>query len=106
MRNLDPAVLTPWARGGADDDAFREVTQGYDSEEIRNIKCPILFIQANMDKGGIFADDEVEYVRRHISCAKHLYMPEYGHNLGCYSWEIGEILKVLHTFLEAHGASV
>ncbi len=102
LRNLDQAVLTPWANGGTDDKVFEEVTTGYDSEEIRKIKCPILFIQANMDKGGIFADDEVEYVLERIPHAKHIYMPMYGHNLGCYSWETGPILRVLITFLDAH----
>ncbi len=102
LRNLDPVVLTPWANGGADDDVFKEVATGYDSEEIKNIQCPILFIQANMEKGGILADDEVEYALERIPHAKHIYMPMYGHNLGCYSWETGPILRVLHTFLEAH----
>ena len=102
LRNLDPAVLTPWANGGSDDEAFKEVTDGYDSEEIKNIQCPVLFIQANMDKGGIFADDEVEYALERIPHAKHIYMPMYGHNLGCYSWETGNLLRVLHTYLDAH----
>ena len=102
LRNLDPSVLTPWANGGIDDAVFNEVTTGYYSEEIRNIRCPTLFIQANMDKGGILADDEVQYALERISHAKHIYMPMYGHNLGCYSWEIGPLLRVLHTFLESY----
>jgi pimeloyl-ACP methyl ester carboxylesterase len=102
LKNLDPAVLTPWAKGGIDDSAFKEVTEGYDSEAISNIKCPALFIQANMEKGGILADDEVEYALERIPQAKHIYMPMYGHNLGCYSWEIGPLLRVLHTFLEVY----
>ena len=102
LRNLDPAVLSPWANGGKDDTVFKEVTTGYNAEEIVKIKCPILFIQANMDKGGILADDEVKFALEMIPHAKHIYMPMYGHNLGCYSWEIGPLLRVLHTFLEAH----
>jgi pimeloyl-ACP methyl ester carboxylesterase len=102
LKNLDPAVLTPWANGGKDDSAFKEVTEGYNSEEISKIKCPTLFIQANMEKGGILADDEVEYALERIPQAKHIYMPMYGHNLGCYSWEIGPLLRVLHTFLEVY----
>jgi pimeloyl-ACP methyl ester carboxylesterase len=102
LRNLDPAVLTPWAKGGTDDAVFKEVTTGYDSEEISNIKCPTLFIQANMEKGGILDDNEVKYALERVPHAKHIYMPMYGHNLGCYSWEIGPLLRVLHTFLEAY----
>jgi hypothetical protein len=55
-----------------------------------------------MEKGGILADDEVEYALERIPQAKHIYMPMYGHNLGCYSWEIGPLLRVLHTFLEVY----
>jgi pimeloyl-ACP methyl ester carboxylesterase len=102
LRNLDPAVLTPWANGGKDDAVFKDVTEGYDSEEISKIKCPILFIQGNMNKGAILADDEVEYALERIPHAKHIYMSMYGHNLGCYSWEIAPLLRILHTFLEAH----
>jgi pimeloyl-ACP methyl ester carboxylesterase len=102
LRNLDPAVLEPWARGGEDDEAFSNVTEGYDSEDIRNIECPMLLIQANMDKGGILADDEVEYALERIKRAKHIYMPMYGHNLGLYEWETGPLMRVMNTFLEAH----
>ena len=102
LRTLDPAVLTPWANGGTDDQVFKDVTTGYNSDEIRNIECSIMFVQANMDMGGIFADDEVKYVLERIPQAKHIYMPNYGHNLGCYSWEINPILRVLNTFLDAN----
>lgn len=102
LRNLDPKVLYPWANGGEDDKVFEEVTTGYDSERIRDIKCSVLLIQANMDKGGILTDDEVEYAKKRISDVHHVYMPMYGHNLGCYSWEAGPILRVISTFLEAY----
>ncbi|MCW4012654.1 MAG: alpha/beta hydrolase [Candidatus Bathyarchaeota archaeon] len=102
LRNLDPKVLYPWANGGEDDAVFNEVATGYDSELIRDIQCPVLLIQANMDKGGILADDEVEYALERIKDVHHVYMPMYGHNLGCYSWEPGPILRVINTFLDAH----
>ena len=82
--------------------SLKGLTIGYNSEEIKNIKCPTLFIQVNMDKGGILADDEVQYALERIPQARHIYMPMYGHNLGYYSWEIGPLLRVLHTFLEAN----
>ncbi len=102
LRNLDPAVLYPWAHGGDDDAVFNDVATGYDSERIRDIECPVLLIQANMDKGGILADDEVAYAKERILDVHHVYMPMYGHNLGCYSWEAGPILRVISTFLETH----
>ena len=102
LKNLDPAVLTPWANGGKNYDVFTEVIRGYDSEDISKIKCPILFIQGNMEKGAILSDDEVEYALKRIPQAKHIYMHMYGHNLGCYSWDVGPLLRVLNTFLEAH----
>ncbi|MFW6109366.1 MAG: hypothetical protein ACOC6N_02845 [archaeon] len=55
-----------------------------------------------MDKGGILTDDEVEYAKERIPDVHHVYMPMYGHNLGCYQWEPGQILRVINTFLEAH----
>jgi len=100
LRSLDPAVLEPWAKGGDDDEAFSRVTEGYDSEEIRKIECPVLLMQANMDKGGILADDEVEYALERIRGAKHVYMPMYGHNLGLYEWETGPLMRAVTTFLE------
>jgi pimeloyl-ACP methyl ester carboxylesterase len=101
LRGLDPAVLEPWARGGEDDEVFSRVTEGYDPEEIRNIECPVLLMQANMDKGGILADDEVEYALKRIRAARHVYMPMYGHNLGLYEWETGPLMRAVTTFLEA-----
>ena len=101
LKSLDPAVLEPWAKGGDDDKAFSRVTEGYDPEETRNIECPVLLMQANMDKGGILADDEVEYALERIRGARHIYMPMYGHNLGLYEWDTGPLMRVVSTFLEA-----
>lgn len=102
LRSLDPDVLTPWARGGVDDAAYEHVMEGYDPELIIGIRCPVLLIQGNMEKGAILADDEVEYALMRIPDARHVYMETYGHNLGCYSWEVGPLLRVVTTFLEAH----
>lgn len=101
LKHLDPRVLTPWAKGGEDDEVFNEVTTGYDEEAISGIKCPILFIQGNSEKGAILRNDEVEYAKARIKQAKHVYMPGYGHNLGCYSFETGDIMRVAITFLES-----
>ena len=102
LRYLDPEVLRLWSESAEDDEAFRILSTGYDEDEIRNIQCPVLFIQANMEKGGILADDEVKYALERVKRAKHIYMPMYGHNLGCYSWEVGALLRVVNTFLMAH----
>jgi len=48
LKNLDPAVLTPWANGGKNNDVFTEVIRGYDPEDISKIQCLILLIQGNM----------------------------------------------------------
>ncbi len=102
LRYLDPEVLRLWSESAEDDEAFKILSTGYDEDEIRNIQCPVLFIQANMEKGGILADDEVKYALERVKRAKHIYMPMYGHNLGCYSWEVGALLRVVNTFLMAH----
>jgi pimeloyl-ACP methyl ester carboxylesterase len=102
LRNLDPEVLRPWSESAEDDEAFKTLSTGYDEDEIRDIQCPVLFIQANMEKGGILADDEVEFALERVKRAQRVYLPMYGHNLGCYSWETGALLRVVNTFLMAH----
>ena len=101
LKHLDPMVLTPWAKGGEDDEIFQEVTTGYGEETIRDIECTVLLIQGNSEKGAILRDDEVEYALSQIKQAKHVYLSNYGHNLGCYSFETGDILRVVTTFLES-----
>lgn len=102
LRTLDPEVLRYWSESATDGAVFKDLSTGYDEEEIRNIKCPVLLIQANMEKGGILADDELEFAIERIENAEKVYMPMYGHNLGCYSWEAGALLRVVNTFLLAH----
>ena len=102
LRNLDPEVLRYWSESASDNAVFKDLSTGYDEDEIRNIKCPVLLIQANMEKGGILADDELEFALERIERAEKVYMPMYGHNLGCYSWEVGALLRVVNTFLMAH----
>ena len=102
LRNLDPAVLTTWAKGGSDEEVFKDVTRGYDPSKLSEVRCPVLLVQANMDRGGILADEEIDYALEMITHAKHVYMSMYGHNLGCYSWNTGPLLRVIHTFIEAY----
>lgn len=102
LRNLDPDVLRYWSESSSDDTIFKDLSTGYIEDEIKNIKCPVLLIQANMDKGGILADDEVEFAMERIQGVQKVYMPMYGHNLGCYSWNVGALLRVVNTFLMAH----
>ena len=102
LRNLDPEVVRAWSESAEDDAAFKTLTTGYDEDEIRNIQCSVLFIQANKEKGGILADDEVKFALERVKRAQHIYMPMYGHNLGCYSWETGALLRAVNTFLMAH----
>ncbi|MBT6603592.1 alpha/beta hydrolase [Candidatus Bathyarchaeota archaeon] len=102
LRNLDPEVVRAWSESAEDDAAFKTLTTGYNEDEIRNIQCSVLFIQANMEKGGILANDEVEFALERVKRAQHIYMPMYGHNLGCYSWETGALLRAVNTFLMAH----
>ena len=102
LRNLDPEVVRAWSESAEDDAAFKTLTTGYDEDEIRNIQCSVLFIQANKEKGGILANDEVKFALERVKRAQHIYMPMYGHNLGCYSWETGALLRAVNTFLMAH----
>ena len=101
LRFVDPDVLADWAVGGEDDSAYMRVIDGYDHEKLRDIKCPVLLIQGNPDKGGIFTDEAVAYAKANIRDSYHVYIPEYDHNLGLYSWDTGKLLQAVNVFLEA-----
>ncbi len=101
LRHLDPQVLADWAAGDRDDAAFRRVIEGYDHELLRDIACPVLLIQGNPKKGGIFTDEAVAYARANIRDSYHVYIPEYDHNLGLYSWDTGKLLQAVMSFLES-----
>lgn len=100
LRHLDPEVLVDWELGGVDPEAFRRVTSGYDETLIKQIKCPVLLIQANVKKGAILRDDEVEYARRLIPRCYHVFIEEYDHNTGLYDWNPGRLLQAANVFLE------
>lgn len=101
LRHLDPEVLSDWARGRDDADAHENVTRGYDEEQLRNISCPIIILQGNVQRGAIMSDDEVAYALSLMPNAFHVYFGEYGHNLGLYSWNVSRLLQVVVTFLES-----
>jgi pimeloyl-ACP methyl ester carboxylesterase len=101
LRCLDPEVLTDWAAGAEDDDAFKRVIDGYDHELLKDIRCPVLLIQGNPKKGGIFTDEAVAYAKANIMENQHVYIPEYDHNLGLYSWDTGKLLQAVNVFLES-----
>jgi len=101
LRYLDPEVLTDWAVGAEDDDAFERVIDGYDHEYLRDVRCPVLLIQGNPKKGGIFTDEAVAYAKANIRDNQHIYIPEYDHNLGLYSWDTGKLLQAINVFLES-----
>jgi pimeloyl-ACP methyl ester carboxylesterase len=101
LRHLDPAVLDDWANGAEDPDAYENVTRGHDQGLLRNIECPVLFLQANPALGGIMPDEEVERALTLIPHAYHVYFEDYGHNLGLYSWDTGPLLQAVTNFLES-----
>lgn len=101
LRHLDPEVLRDWAVGDVDADAFRRVTTGYEDRLLREIRCPVLLVQGNPKKGGIFTDEAVEFAKANIKEAYHVHIPEYDHNLGLYSWDTGKLLQAVNVFLES-----
>jgi pimeloyl-ACP methyl ester carboxylesterase len=101
LRHIDPVILDDWANGAEDPSAYENVTLGHDQTLLRNIKSPVLFIQANPAKGGIMPDEEVERALTLVPHAYHVYFEEYGHNLGLYSWNTGPLLQTVITFLES-----
>ena len=101
LRHLDPEVLTDWAKGADDVEAYRNVTQGYDEKLLKDISCPVLLIHGNLQKGAIMSDEEVEYALSMIPNAYPVYLGECGHNLGLYSWNVSHLLQVVNVFLES-----
>ena len=101
LRHLDPAVLDDWANGAEDPSAYENVTRGHDQGLLRNIECPVLFLQANPALGGIMPDEEVKRALKLVPHAYHVYFEDYGHNLGLYSWNTGPLLQAVNTFLES-----
>jgi pimeloyl-ACP methyl ester carboxylesterase len=101
LRFLDPEVLADWVAGGDDEDAFKRIIEGYDHELLSEIRCPVLLIQGNPKKGGIFTDEAVEYATANIRESYHVYIEEYDHNLGLYNWDTGKLLQAINAFLES-----
>ena len=101
LRHVDPEVLIDWARGRDDVEAYENVTGGYDEERLRDVSCPVIILQGNVRKGAIMSDEEVEYALSLMPHAFHVYLGEYGHNLGLYSWNISRLQQVVMTFLES-----
>ena len=101
LRFVDPVVLRDWAAGAEDDEAYQRVIYGYDHDTLKDIKCPVLLIQGNPKKGGIFTDEAVAFAKANIGNHYHVYIPEYDHNLGLYSWDTGKLLQAVNAFLEA-----
>ena len=101
LRHLDPEVLTDWANGAQDVGAYENVTKGYDEELLKEVSCPVIILQGNKEKGAIMSDAEVDYALTLMPHARHVYLEEYGHNLGLYAWDVGRLLQVVNTFLES-----
>jgi len=101
LRFVDPAVLRDWAAGAEDDEAYNRVIDGYDHERLRDIKCPVLLIQGDPKKGGIFTDEAVAYAKANIRENYHVHIPEYDHNLGLYNWDTSKLLQAVNAFLES-----
>jgi len=100
LRHLDPRVLDDWVLGGTDDTAFERVVTGFDEKLLAEIQCPVLLIQGNPKKGGIFTDDAVQYALNKIPKSYHVYIEEYDHNLGLYDWNTAKLLQSTNVFLE------
>lgn len=100
LRHLDPRVLDDWAVGAKEKSAFKRVITGYNEKLLNKIQCPVLLIQGNPKRGGIFTDDAVEYALSNIPIAYHVYIEEYDHNLGLYDWNTSKLLQAVTVFLE------
>ena len=85
LRHLDPEVLIDWANGAGDIEAYKNVTRGYDEKLLRDVSCPVLILQGNMEMGAIMSDAEVKYALTLMPHDSHVYLEGVVHNLGLYS---------------------
>ena len=100
LRYLDPQFLDDWELGGTEKAAFQRVITGFNEELLTEILCPVLLIQGNPEKGGIFTDDAVKFALSRIPKSYHVYIEEYDHNLGLYDWKTDKLLQSVNVFLE------
>jgi pimeloyl-ACP methyl ester carboxylesterase len=96
LSKLDPDVLAYHAEGRVE-----EYLGWIDLSEVyAKITCPVLLLQPNPELGGMVTDRAAAFAMSKLKDGRHVFMEEYGHNLGLDSGEVGALLLVVKGFLK------
>jgi len=95
LKSLDPTM--PEISNRSD-----EFFSGYDADElVKQIQCPVLLIQGNPELFSAMTDEDVTYVKKHVSRVVHVCLEDNDHGLGLGNWKTEQLLSSMHHFLEA-----
>ena len=92
LSQLDAGVLTPILSG--------QWLTGYDWQSMaKNIRCPVLLLQADTRMGGVLADEEADWLEQSLAECYRIRFPKVGHLI--HNTEPAETLKIVTNFLES-----
>ena len=95
IQSLDPSV--PTVTLGVD-----EWFEGYDMYElVKGIQCPVLLLQGDPSKFSAMTDEDVEYVKEHVSNVVHVRLDNVDHGLGLGEWRAEQVISAMYFFLES-----
>lgn len=91
LQQLDPAVMTPIARG--------EWLQGYDVANVATrINCPTLVMQADASVGGMLTDEDADLLEQTIADVTRVKVNGIGHQIHTAAPDVA--LRIVLGFLE------
>lgn len=91
LQQLDPAVMTPIARG--------EWLEGYDLANVaRRISCPTLLLQADASVGGMLTDKDADLLEQTIADVTRVKVSGIGHQIHTAAPDVA--LRIVLGFLE------
>jgi pimeloyl-ACP methyl ester carboxylesterase len=97
LSQVEPEVLDFHAEGRTRE-FFRNVNM---DAVLRRISCPVLLLQGDPSNGGMLSDHDVEYARSVNSEISNIVIPDEGHSLGLYTWNVAPLLRAVMNFLES-----
>ena len=109
LGGLTPSNLE-WARSLSELDIsvsevmlqYDTLAKGYDVEALmKSIMCPVLLLQGDPSTFSAMRDEDVEFVKSHLSQVVHVKLDGIGHGLGLEEWKAKQVISAMHHFLEA-----
>jgi len=98
---VDPGVLEAKIESLRSDEAAREYQGWYDPAEVLpEIRCPVLIVQSGDEVALPDGDlEEASGLIGDVTCVK---LAGHGHSLGIVRWDVGDLMRTVAPFLEAH----